>query len=192
MGIYSKHFRYRESGESANVNNVNEFGMPKRSLFTSTKLMSFHHQIDVTDEYENVVYRSKSKAFSFHDKTDIVDASGNHVAHMEQKLFSFHDIHYVTMADGTRFELSNELFHMVKDIFNIKGLDWRLEGNIWGLNFRLFDRDGSIIAVISQKFMSLHDKYCIDVYKTEYEAIVVAILIILQHIIRDRENNSSN
>jgi len=34
------------------------------------------------------------------------------------------------MADGTHFELSNELFHIIKDITNIQGLGWQLKGNI--------------------------------------------------------------
>ena len=96
------------------------------------------------------------------------------------------------MADGTRFEVSTELFHLVKDINNIEGLGWQLQGNILALNFQLYDSDGSIIAVISQKMLSLHDKYCLDIYRPEYEDKVVAILITLQHMIRDREAASSS
>ena len=95
------------------------------------------------------------------------------------------------MADGESFELSNELFHLFKDITNIEGLGWQLRGNILGLNFELYDGSGNIIAVIGQKMLSLHDKYCVDIYRPEYEKTVVAILITLQHMIRDRENASS-
>ena len=55
------------------------------------------------------------------------------------------------MADGTHFELSNELKHIVKDVTNIEGLGWQLRGNIIGLDFQLYDTKGGIIAVISQK-----------------------------------------
>ena len=48
-------------------------------------------------------------------------------------------------------------------------------------------RDGGI----SQKMLSIHDKYCIDIYQPEHEEVVVAILVALQHMIRDRENSSS-
>jgi uncharacterized protein YxjI len=96
------------------------------------------------------------------------------------------------MADGTAFELSNELFHIIKDITNIVGLGWQLKGNILGLNFEIYDQSGAIIAVISQKMLSIHDKYCVDIYKPEYEKIIVAILITLQHMIRDRESASAS
>ena len=38
---------------------------------------------------------------------------------------------------------------------------------------------------------SIHDKYCIDIYKTEHEKTVIAILVTLQHMIKDREAASS-
>lgn len=192
MATLSKVHRYREAGEEANVNNVERFGQPVRSLFTSTKVFTLHHKIDVTDEREEIVYHSESKFLSLRDKTDIFQADGTPVAHMERKIFTLHERHFVTMADGLSFELSNELFHLVKDITNIEGLGWQLRGNILGLNFELYDAAGNIIAVISQKMFSIHDKYCIDIYRPEYEKIAVAILITLQHMIRDRNAASSS
>lgn len=192
MGVFSKYHRYREAGEQANVNNVERFGEPVRSLFTSTKVFTLHHQIDITDDREQVVYQAWSKFFSLRDKTDITDAAGNQVAHIERKIFTIHQRHFVTMADGLQFELSTELLHLIKDVTNIVGLGWQLRGNIIGLNFELYDRDGSVIAVIGQKMLSLHDKYCVDIYQPEQEAVVVAILVTLQHMIRDREAAASS
>lgn len=191
MGTFSKYHRFREAGQDANVHNLERFGAPARSLFTSTKVFTLHHKIDVTDAEENVVYRAQSRFLSLRDKTDVFDHAGNPVAHIERKIFTIRQRHYVTMADGTSFELANELLHLVRAVTNIEGLGWQLRGNILGLNFELYDRDGRIIAVIAQKMISLHDKYCIDVYRPEYEKVVVAILITLQHMIRDQENASS-
>ena len=186
MGVFSKHIRYREAGQQANVNNVARFGEPARSLFTSTKVFTLHHHIDITDENESVVYQANSKFLSIHDKTDVTDAAGKQVAHIERKFFTLHERHFVTMEDGTKFELSNELWHIVKDISNIEGLGWVLKGNIAGLNFELYDQQGGVIAVIGQKMFSLHDKYCIDIYRPEEEHKVIAILVTLQHMMKDR------
>ena len=191
MGVFSKHHRYREAGERTNVSNASVFGEPFKSLFTSTKVFTLHNHIDITDENEKVVYQARSRLLSLRDKTDIVDSNGKQVAHIEKKLLSLHERHFVTMADGSFFEISNELFHLIRDISNIEGLGWQLRGNILGLNFRLYDRNEEIVAVISQKLFSLHDKYCIDIYKPQYEKITVAILVTLQHMIRDRENAAS-
>ena len=191
MGVFSKFHRFHEAGEAANVNNVERFGEPDHSLFTSSKVFSLHHHIDITDDQERVVYEANSKVLSIRDKTDIVDAHGSQVAHIESKVFSLHERHYITMASGEKFEMSNELLHLIKDITNIEGLGWQLRGNIAGLNFVLYDRDESIIAVIGQKAISLHDKFCIDIYRPEYEKTVVAILVTLIHMMKDRESSVS-
>ena len=191
MGVFSKYLRFREAGEQANVNNVERFGEPVRSLFTTSKVISLHRHTDITDEHEQVVYHAQTKFPSLHDKTDVLDASGNRVAHIERKLLTLHERHFVTMENGTSFQISNELFHIVRDITNVEGLGWQLRGNIAALNFELYDERDQVIAVISQKFLSLHDKYCVDIYQPEHEQAVVAILVTLQHMIKDREARSS-
>ena len=192
MGVFSKYHRYRDAGQEANVNNVARFGEPVRSLFTTSKILSFHQDTDITDAQENVLYHSHSKFFSIRDKTDVTDAAGNQVAHIERKFISLHERHFINMADGTNFELSNELWHIVKDVTNIEGLGWVLRGNIAELNFELYDEHEQIIAVIGQKMFSLHDKYCIDIYQPQHEHTVVAILVTLQHMIKDRQNASAS
>ena len=188
MGVFSKYHRFHEAGEQANVNNVEKFGEPAKSLFTSSKVFSLHRRIEVVNDREEVVYRAESKAISLHDRTEIFDAADNLVAKMWKKVLTLHERHFIEMADGTNFQLSNELWHLIKDVTNVEELGWQLRGNIMALNFELYDADGSIIAVIGQKMFSLHDKYCIDIYKPEHEQKVIAILITLQHMIRDREN----
>lgn len=192
MGVFSKYHRFHEEGEQANVNNVERFGEPAKSLYTSTKVFTLHHRIEITDDRGEVVYRAQSKAISLHDRTELFDAQGSSVAKIWKKVLTLHERHFIAMSDGTEFQLSNELWHLVKDITNIEGLGWQLRGNIIGLNFELYDTDGSVIAVIGQKMLSLHDKYCIDIYRPEHEQKVVAILVTLQHMIRDRENSSSS
>ena len=192
MGVFSKVERFREAGEAANVNNVERFGTPAKSLFTTSKVFTLHKKIDITDGNERVVYHAESKFPSIRDKTDITDAQGNQIAHVERKFFTLHERHFVNMADGTDFEISNEILHIIKDVTNIVGLGWQLKGNILGLNFELYDENGEIIAVIAQKLFSVHDKYCIDIYRPEHEKIVIAILITLQHMIKDRENAAAS
>ncbi len=192
MGVFSKVHRYREAGQEVNVNNADRFGTPAKSLFTTSKVFTLHKLIDITDGNENVIYHSRTKFPSIHDKTDITDAQGNQVAHVERKFFTLHERHFVTMGDGLSFEISNEIMHIIKDVTNIVGLGWQLRGNILGLNFELYDENEEVIAVIAQKMFSIHDKYCIDIYKPEHEKIVVAILVTLQHMIKDRQAASSS
>ena len=191
MGIFSDIFRFREAGEPVNISNLEEFGEPEYSLFTSTKVFSLHHRIEITDEQGFVRYNVETKFPSLHDKTYITDAQGDDVAYIHRKLFTLHERHFIDMADGLSFEMATEWWHIIKDIMNIEGLAWQLRGNILRLNFQLYDQNGEIAALISQKAISLHDKYCIDIYQPDYEKVVVAILITLQHMMSDRQVNDA-
>ena len=191
MGIFSDIHRYREAGEGMNYNNLEEFGEPAYSLFTSSKLFSLHHKIDVTDENGILKYHAETKFPSLHDRTYISDAHGHLISYVYRKFFTLHERHFIEMESGLSFEMATEWFHIIKDIMNIEGLAWQLRGNILGLNFQLYDQNGDVVALISQKMLSLHDKYCIDIYQPDYEEVVVTILITLQHMMNDREVSSS-
>jgi uncharacterized protein YxjI len=183
--------RYSEPGMKQDSRNEVEYGAPVKRLYTSSKVFTLHHRIEVTDENENVVYRAETKFPSIHDKTDIFDANGRHVAYFERKLITLHEVHYVDMDNGKSFTLSNELLHIIRDVTNIEGLGWKIEGNFLQLNFTIKDADGELIALVGQKLISLHDKYALDIYKPEYEEEAVALLITLQHMVNDRESAAS-
>ena len=183
--------RYSEPGMKQDSRNEEQYGAPVKRLYTSSKVFTLHHRIEVTDESENVVYRAETKFPSIHDKTDIFDANGRHVAYFERKLITLHEVHYVDMDNGKSFTLSNELLHIIRDVTNIEGLGWKIEGNFLQLNFTIKDAEGELIALVGQKLISLHDKYALDIYKPEYEEEAVALLITLQHMVNDRESAAS-
>ena len=189
IGIYitTSRQRYRDPGQAVDSRNLAEYGVPAKTLYTATEVFTLHHRIEVTDEQGNVAYRAETQFPSIHDKTDIYAADGRHVAYFERKILTLHEIHYVDMENGKSFTLSNELMHLIKDVTNIEELGWVIRGNILALNFTISDSDGGLIALVSQKVLSIHDKYAVDIYRPEFEEEVVAVLITLQHMIRDRE-----
>ena len=195
MGFFSKFQKFHETGERPAESNVQDYGQPVRSLYTALNLGDLHQKIDITDDQKNVVYYTKSSIFALKGKTEIYDAGGKVIAHLEKRPVSLHEKHFVTMADGTKFTLSNEIFHIIKDITNIEGLGWQLRGNIIGLNFNLLDENGEPIATVGKKMISIHNKYCIDLYQPRHEQKVVAIVIQLEKMLEsrreDKEENQS-
>ena len=104
--------RYHSAGEGTDIRNYKEYGEPAKSLYTSRYLFSFHKDIDVTDENDNVVYHSSSKLLSFTNETTITDWQDRVIATIEKKLFSLHSTHYIDVVGGKSFELSKELFRI--------------------------------------------------------------------------------
>lgn len=196
MGLFSKLKSAVESvndvAGSVGKSTVTDYGEPEYTLYTALDWKDVHRRIDVTDEEGNVKYYTKSSIIAIKGKTDIMDASGNVIAHLEKRPVSLHEKHFVTMADGSNFTLSNELFHIVKDITNIEGLGWKLKGNIIGLSFNLLDEHDLPIATVDKKMVSIHDKYSIAMYRPDHEQKVVAIVIQLEKMIEDRNNRESS
>ena len=191
MGILSSFQRFHSTGEGPNESTVEQYGTPIRSLYTALDPGDLHQKIEVTDEQGQLLYYTKSSVIAIKGKTELYDASGALVAQLSKKPISFHEEHYITMEDGQKFTLSNELFHVFKDITNIKGLDWKLKGNVIGLNFTLFDQNSEPVASIGQKMISLHNRYSIDLYQPQHEKMVTAIVIQLQKMLMARRENDN-
>ena len=193
MGFLSKLKKVGEAVEGLNQavgsvsrSTVEDYGEPVYCLYTALNLGDMHRRIDITDEEDNVRYYTKSSVFALKGKTEIMDASGDVIAHLEKRPVSLHEKHFITMKDGSKFTLSNEIFHIVKDVTNIEGLDWQIRGNIIGLNFNLVDEHGEPVATIEKKMISIHDKYCIKLYRPDREQTVVAIFIQLEKMLEAR------
>ena len=168
---------------------LEDYGEPEYSLFTALQLGELHRRIDITDAKGGLKYYTQSSVFALKGKTDIMDAGGNVVAHLEKRPISLHEKHFITMADGRSITLSNEIFHIIKDITNIEGLGWQLQGNIIGLTFNLLDEHGRPVARVEKQAISVHDKYSIGIYQPDQEEIVVAIVIQLEKMIEARREN---
>lgn len=168
---------------------LEDYGEPEYSLFTALELGELHRRIDITDAKDSLKYYTQSSVFALKGKTDIMDAGGNIVAHLEKRPISLHEKHFITMADGRSFTLSNEIFHIIKDITNIEGLGWQLQGNIIGLTFNLLDEHGRPVARVEKQAISVHDKYSIGIYQPDQEETVVAIVIQLEKMLEARSEN---
>jgi len=130
MGFFSGIQKFQGEGEGPNEDAVERYGQPARSLYTEVKLGDLHQKISVTNEQGEVLYTTKSSIIVIRGKTDIFDAAGTQAAHLEKRPISLHEKHFITTADCRQFTLSNELFHVFKDVTNIEGLGWQLKGNV--------------------------------------------------------------
>ena len=184
--------RYHETGSASDERNLMDFGTPVKTLYTSSKILTLHNHIDITDENENIIYQSRSKILTLHDRTKITTADGALVAKMHSKLISLHERQYIEMADGKNFTIASEFWHIAKDIIHIEELDWTINGHILQMNYYINDEKGDVIGVVGEKVLSLHDKFCIDIYQPQYEKEVVAILVTLIHMLQDRRRSSSS
>lgn len=186
MSKKSKHLRYTEAGEEMNEFNFEKYGKPLHTLYSSSKVMTIHKKMSIINEKDEVIYSSDSKVWTMHDRTFVYNSSKQKICTIRRKFFSLHERHFLDFEDGTSLQVSNEIWHIYKDITNIPELGWKIEGNIFNLNFALLDANSKPIAVVSHKLISIHDKYSIAIYQSEQEEKVVSLLVCLQHMLIDR------
>ena len=178
MGILSDIQKYHGADERPSERGGQVFGAPARTIFTELDPGDVHQKITVKDEQGQPLYWTRSSVFTLRGKTDVFDAGGAQVAHLEKKPISLHEEHYITLTDGRKLTLSNEL--------------WKLQGNVLGLNFTLFDQNGEPIALIGQKALSLHNRCSIDLYQPQYQELTAVIVIALQKMLAARRENTNN
>ncbi|MDD2960295.1 MAG: LURP-one-related family protein [Lachnospiraceae bacterium] len=161
-------------------------------IFLKSKIVSLKHEIDIMDENMEKIYEVTSRFISIHDKTVLINAKTEEkVADIHRKPLSFHEVYYVDMVDGTKFEFNTEIFKIVHEEINIKGLDWKITGNFLQHDFDVVNEQGSIVASSHKKWVSLHDSYEVDVVDEAHLETIVAIYAVLDHIIASRETNTT-
>ena len=170
--------------EDVSKGTVEDYGEPVYSLYTALQLGELHRRIDVTDDQGNLKYYTKSSIIAIKGKTEIMDADGNIIANLEKRPISLHEKHFVTMADGRNFTLSNEILHVIRDVTNIEGLGWQLRGNIIGLTFNLVDENNQPVATVGKRMVSIHESSWKKCWKPGSKAGINIVPFI---IIRDLE-----
>ena len=184
---------YHDVGQNRTSDNGNSAWSeaPVKSLYISNKLFSLHRKAEIVDDEGRMVYAVSSAILSFVDDTEIVDASGEQICRITRKLVSFHQRHYIQMHNGVEVSISKELFHPFSSIVNLEEIGWQLRGDMFSFSFEVCDEHGRLVAKIGQKPLSLRDKYSVDIYDSDSEELIVAIVIALKHMISDAADNSS-
>lgn len=110
---------------------------------------------EVRDAQDQVVYRVKGQFLGIPKRMEITDASGAAVASLKAKRFSpIKSRMTMAMADGST---------------------WDVEGTIMEKNYTI-SRDGSPIARISQKWLTVRDKYAVEYVSTLDGSLVMAVI----------------
>ena len=158
-------------------------------LYVNEKLFSIHNKFYVKDEKNSDVYEISSKIISFGDKTTITDMQGNKIAYIEQELFHITPNYNVYIKDELVFKITKK-FQLFKNDYLLSN-GYRVKGNFMMLDFVVYDDKNVEIGSIKRKFISIGDKYEINIADTNKKEIVLAIIVAITNDV-NRNQNSSN
>lgn len=159
------------------------------NLYVNEKLFSIHRKFYVKDENDNDVYEISSKVISIGDKTTISDMNGNKIIYIEQKLFHLMPNYNIYINDELVCEITKK-FKLFKNDYLLSN-GYKVKGNFWALNFTIYDEMDNEIGSIKRKFISIGDKYEINILDVNKKEIILAIVVAITNDI-NRSQNSNN
>lgn len=162
-------------------------------LYVNEKLFSLHRKFYVKDEFDADVYEISSKVISIGDKTTINDMNGNTVAYIEQEIFHLTPNYNVYINNELVFKIIKK-FQFFKNDYSLSN-GYRIEGNFMALDFNVYNENNDLVGDIKRKFISIGDKYEINIYDESKKAIILAIIVAITNDVNRRQNaavSSSN
>lgn len=158
-------------------------------LFVKEKLFSIHNKYYIYNENEEVEYEIESKFISIGDKTTIYDKNHNVVAYIEQKIFHLMPHYNVYIKGEYKYQIKKK-FKIFKNDYELSNL-YKVDGSIFNLNFTIVNNYGKEIALVNRKFLSIGDKYQIEILDENDIYTILTIIVAITNDIDRQQANSA-
>lgn len=157
-------------------------------LFMKEKIFSLHGEHHIYDLEGNECYEVRGKFFSIHDYMSLYDTEGKELAKIHKKLISLHETHFIEIDGKEVTELRTKLFHPFNQEIDMPEIGWEIRGNFFEHDFSIYDNGDNLRAVLHRKYISLGEGYQITITSDEDVVLVLAIIVALERIMKDRDN----
>lgn len=128
----------------------------EEDLFLVDGKMGPRPRADVLDAGGQKLFEVTGKMFGIPKRMDVTDASGAQVAHLHAQPFKF-------IRDKIEVSLAT-------------GEEWLLEGNVIEKDYTLRNAQGGVVVQITQKWVTLRDKYTVDVWEGVEPGLAFAVV----------------
>lgn len=154
------------------------------------KILSFSDSFVIYDEDESPVYKVIGKLFAFGDQLTIYDMNDEEQIYIKQKIFKLMP-QYHFFKQGRKIAVIKQKFTFLKPKFNIESDlgSFKIEGNLLSYNFKIL-KDNAVIARVDKAFFAIRDMYAVDIAPGEDEGFLLALCIIIDQTLHDRNHNN--
>lgn len=167
----------------------NKGGMVVRFV-VKQKILSLSDTFIIHDEDNRPVYKVVGRLFSLGDQLTIYDMNNQEQVYIEQKLFKLLP-EYHFFKKRRRVAVVKKEFTLFKPKFNVESESGRytIEGNFFAYNFRVL-KDGAVVAQVDKAFFAFRDTYTVDISPGEDQGFLLALCIIIDQTLHDRDHNN--
>ena len=153
------------------------------------ELWSLGGRFTISDELGLARYQCEGSFFQIPKTFTIMDMQGDLVSQIKKEFLSFLPTFKVNLASGESFTLRKE-WTLFKPRYQIENLNMIIQGDFWDMDFDL-EKDGQVLARISQEWLRLTSTYNIEVYDESYADLVISLVVAIDYV-KAMEANSSN
>ncbi len=158
-------------------------------LFIKEKLISFHNRYFIYNEKGEQVYELVSKYFSVGNKTKLLDMDGKELVYVEQELFHLKPV-YLLYIEGEFISTIKKKYFVGLPVYEAPELNLKVEGNLLSTEYNIIDESDNIIANAKRKYISIGDKYQLEIYDEKNYLNILGILIAIINVIDERQSNN--
>ena len=144
-------------------------------LYVSEELLSLHRKFYITDELGNNLYYISSKIISIGDQTKIYDLNNHELIFIEQELFHLTPHYNIYIKGNYSFTIKKDISIFANN-YTLSN-DYKVYGDFLMLNFDIYDNNDKEIGTISKKFISIGDKYEIEISNKKNLLVSLAIIV---------------
>lgn len=163
-----------------------------RQYIIEQKLAAMRDTYGVKEVNGNLLGYVKAKMISVGPKFWFEDTNGVHLGEVDGKVVSIHNEYEVKDRNG------QVQARIKKKVLKLFGSEWwmedaqgqrlaKAEGNFGGHEYRILAPDGSLIAQIHKKWVTIRDSYSIEVSRQDFDPfLILSYVVAMDHVERER------
>lgn len=154
------------------------------------KLISLGDDFYIEDENGKEAFKVDGKLFSIGEKLWFKDSNGNKIYKLKEKLIKLTDTYIIEKDNQEYAKIHKKMFNLFREKFEIKTNFGIIEakGNFIDYDFKFY-LDKKEIAQVSKKFISIRDKYVVEINSFKEPELILACVVIIDMIIHNDEKD---
>ena len=130
---------------------------------------------DIYKEDGWTAYTVKGK-LSWGHRLEIYDSYDQHIGTVQERVFSFLPKFEIYIREEYMGEIRKEFTFLIP-VFQLECNDWRVEGDYLQWNYKVVDKEGSLIMTAEKEILRMTDTYVMDIVNEEDSLLCLMIVL---------------
>lgn len=144
-------------------------------LYIKQHILTLTDTYDIYDENGDMKYYAKCDFTLFLHQLRIYH-NNQQIGHVEQH-FKFFEPEFSFYLNGEYLGNIVKKVTFLRPQYYLSFNNWRIEGNVFGFDYQVYDSSGNIIMTFSKELFTIGDRYCLNILDDKYEQLCVCIAL---------------